>query len=363
MPRLLQVIDNLTNWYIRFNRKRLKGAAGLSIEDTEEALSTLCQVVFTLVRALAPFIPFITEHIYGLLKPYLGEALSGFKDTKSVHFLSFPTVQENLFDEVIERKMSAMQAVIQLGRTTRERKNIPLKTPLSSMVVIADADFLSDVESLLSYVKDELNVREVILTSDEERYNIVLEARVDWPTLGKKLKKDAQVIRKALPSLTQEELKQYLREKKLTISGIELEGEDLTIVRVLGQVTAGSSDNDGPQYEPAFSREVITLLDTTPRPELLDEGLARDVVNRVQRMRKKAGLVPTDDIHMQYGIVSNPDNVDLDAVISSRQSFFETALRGKLEPLLPDGTESKECILQEEHVIGNLTLMLKLAHL
>ncbi|KAK1766144.1 tRNA synthetases class I-domain-containing protein [Phialemonium atrogriseum] len=363
VPRLLQVIDNLTNWYIRFNRKRIKGAAGLGIEDTNEALSTLCQVLFTLVRALAPFMPFITEHIYGLLTPYLGDALAEFKNTQSVHFLSFPTVQENLFDEVIERKVSAMQAVIQLGRTTRERKNIALKTPLLSMVVIADTEFLADVESLLSYVKDELNVRDVILTTDEEKYNIVLEARVDWPTLGKKLKKNVQVVRKALPSLKQEELKQYLRERKLTVGGIELEGDDLTIVRILGQDTPGSSDKEGPQYEPSFSRDVITLLDTASHPELVDEGLTRDLINRVQRMRKKAGLVTTDDIHMQYSVVSNPDNVDLDGVISSRQDAFVTTLRGKLEPLLPDGPESRAAILEEEHTIGNLTLLLKLAHL
>lgn len=326
-------------------------------------MSTLCQVLFTLVRALAPFMPFITEHIYGLLTPYLGDALAEFKNTQSVHFLSFPTVQENLFDEIIERKVSAMQAVIQLGRTTRERKNIALKTPLLSMVVIADTEFLADVESLLSYVKDELNVRDVILTTDEEKYNIVLEARVDWPTLGKKLKKNVQVVRKALPSLKQEELKQYLRERKLTVGGIELEGDDLTIVRILGQDTPGSSDKEGPQYEPSFSRDVITLLDTASHPELVDEGLTRDLINRVQRMRKKAGLVTTDDIHMQYSVVSNPDNVDLDGVISSRQDAFVTTLRGKLEPLLPDGPESRAAILEEEHTIGNLTLLLKLAHL
>lgn len=78
VPRLLRVIDNLTNWYIRLSRKRLKGTAGLRLQNTKEALNILCEVLFTLVRALAPFTPFIAEHIYGLLRPYLGEQLSGF---------------------------------------------------------------------------------------------------------------------------------------------------------------------------------------------------------------------------------------------------------------------------------------------
>jgi isoleucyl-tRNA synthetase len=356
---LLQVIDNLTNWYIRFNRKRLKGVAGLGIEDTKSALNTLFQLLFTIVRAMAPFAPFITEHIYGLLKPYLGDAIAQFQDSRSVHFLPFPTMQEALFDEVIERKVSAMQKVIQLARTARERCNISLKTPLLTLVVIADTERISDIQSLQSYVKEELNIRDVILTSDEERYNILLEARVDWPTLGKKLKKNVQVVRKALPNLSQERLKHYLRDKKMTIDGIELDENDLSIVRVLGKDTVRDS-NDGPQWEVAFSEDVIVLLDTAPHPELLDEGLARDIINRIQRMRKKAGLVPTDDVHMQYNIVSNPDNVDFNAVVSSRHSLFMSSLHGKLEQT-SDGALKESLILEEEQVIGNLTLTLRLA--
>jgi isoleucyl-tRNA synthetase len=131
-----------------------------------------------------------------------------------VHFLPFPTVQEALFNDEIEKKVSAMQQVIQLARTIREKHNIALKTPLSSLVVIADTQTLSDVQSLQSYVKEELNVLEVTLTNDEQQYGILLNARVDWPTLGKKLKKDVQIVRKALPNLTQDQLKQYMVDKR-----------------------------------------------------------------------------------------------------------------------------------------------------
>lgn len=364
VPRLLRVIDSITNWYIRFNRRRLKGTAGLGLQDTQAALSTLCEVIFTLVRALAPFTPFISEHIYRLLKPYLADRLSDFQDSRSVHFIPYPTVDKSLFDGVIERKVSTMQKVIQLARVARERADLPLKTPLSSLVVIANSQHLSDVEELQHYVKEELNIREIILSSDEDKYNILLEARVDWPMLGKKLRKSVQVIRKALPTLTQVQLRQYLHDKKLTIEGIQLEENDLNIVRVLGMRTIKKEDEEGgPKWEAAFSQDVITLLDTALRPELLNEGLVREIINRVQRMRKTAGLVPTDDVRMQYCIVSNPDSIDVDGLITSRQALFENSLRRPLE-LLPSLEEpGSPPILQEHHCIGKLALKLSLARI
>lgn len=277
-----------------------------------------------------------------------------------MHFLPFPTVQEALFDEVIERKVSAMQKVIQLGRTARERCNISLKTPLLSLVVIADTQLISDVQTLRSYVKEELNIREIVLTSDEEQYNILLGARVDWPTLGKKLKKNVQVVRKALPNLTQEQLKRYLHDKKMTVDGIELEENDLTVVRVLGKDEVRDPKLDGPHWEAAFSEDSIILLDTASYPALLGEGIVRDIINRIQRMRKKAGLVPTDDIQMQYAILTNPDDVDINGVLSSNQALFTSSLHGTLEKVSDDVSEDS-LILEEEQDISNLTLMLRLA--
>lgn len=362
MPRLLLVLEDVTNWYIRFNRKRLKGVAGLGLDDTKDALNTLLQVLYTLVRALAPFIPFLTDHIYGLLKPYLGELLAKHKDVRSVHFLPYPTINEALFDEVTERRVSAMQKVIQLGRTARERRSIGLKMPLLSLVVIADAQHLADVESLQSYVKEELNVREIILSGDAERYNIHLEARVDWPTLGKKLKKDVQKVRKALPNLSQDQLKQYQASGKISVDGIELGEGDLTIIRVIkDSPTVKSEGQDGPLYEAAFSNDAIILLDCAEHADLLMDGLARDIINRVQKMRKKAGLVPTDDIRMQFAVNDNPNELDMDALASSREALFVSALRGPME--LAGSLEEDTIILEEDQIIGSLSLRLKLLRL
>ncbi|KAJ4397443.1 hypothetical protein N0V93_001671 [Gnomoniopsis smithogilvyi] len=361
VPRLLSIIDDLTNWYIRFNRKRLKGLGG--IEDTRDAMNTLCHVLFILLTALAPFTPFITEHMYGLLRPYLSELLQGMKDTRSVHFLPYPTVQESLFDKETEMRVTAMQNVIQLGRTARERSNVTLKTPLHTVVVIADKAKLSKIDPLQSYIREELNVRHIILASDDEqgRYNILLSARVDWPTLGKKLKKNVQVIRKALPGLSQEQLRRFQVDKKMTISGIELEESDLSIVRVLGSPNPDSDvDGASPHYEAAFSDEIIVLLDTARLSELVDDGLARDIVNRMQRMRKKAGLVPTDAVLMQYRVMAQPEDSNFEEVVETRQGLFESALRGKLVPAPADDSSG---ILEEDHMIGEFVLKLRLAKL
>ncbi len=361
MPRLLQVLENVTNWYIRFNRKRLKGVAGLGLNDTKDALNTLLQVLYTLVRALAPFIPFLTDHIYGLLKPYLGDLLTNVKDSRSVHFIPYPTLQEALFDEVTERRVAAMQKVIQLGRIARERRVVTLRTPLLSLVVIADEQRLADIESLQSYVQEELNVREVILSTDEERYNIQLEARVDWPTLGKKLKKDVGKVKKALPGLSQEQLKQYQATGKINVDGIELDENDLTIVRVLKDDQDKSEDKEGPQWEVAFAGDTIILLDCAQHADLLDDRLARDIINRVQKMRKTAGLVPTDNIGMHFVVNDNPNEIDVHTLVSSREELFVKSLR---TPLKPMGTSTGDLmILEEDQTFGSLSLKLRLLRL
>lgn len=124
-----------------------------------------------------------------------------------MHFLPFPRVQTALLDEAVERQVEAMQKVIQLGRAARERCSVGLKTPLRTLVVIANRRVLVDVDRLRGYVQEELNVRDVVLSEDEERYGIRLEARVDWPSLGKKLKAGVQVVRRALPGVGQGRLR------------------------------------------------------------------------------------------------------------------------------------------------------------
>ena len=118
----MTLIDTLTNWYIRFNRKRLKGENGP--DDAVRALNVLFEVLFTLSRMMAPFTPFITESMYQNLRKCLPPSK---EDDRSVHFLMFPQVKKEYFNDDIERAVSRMQAVIELGRVIRDQKNISLK--------------------------------------------------------------------------------------------------------------------------------------------------------------------------------------------------------------------------------------------
>ena len=352
VPRLLELIDNTTNWYIRFNRKRLKGENG--VEDTLHALNTLFEVLFTLVRGLAPFTPFITDTIYLRLLPHIPEALRG-EDSRSVHFLPYPEVREQLFDEVVERRVSRMQKVIELTRISRERRTIGARTPLKTLVVIhQDPQYLDDVRSLERYILEELNVHELILSSDEVKYNVQYKATADWPTLGKKLKKDVQKVKKELPSLSSDDVKRYVAEKKILVAGIELVEGDLVVKRGLKEDATASKG-----METNTDEDVLTILDANLYPELAHEGLAREIINRIQRLRKKAGLVPTDDVKMEYAVVSDPDDIDIEGAFDSQSSAIEKAVRRPLDKVdkAPSGAEG--LIIEEEQEVQKATFLLR----
>ncbi|KAI9736647.1 MAG: isoleucine--tRNA ligase [Cirrosporium novae-zelandiae] len=362
VPELLGLIDNTTNWYIRFNRKRLKGELG--VEDTLHALHTLFDILFTLVRGLAPFTPFLTDNIYQRLLPYIPKSLQG-EDSRSVHFLSFPEVKEHLFDKYVERRVGRMQKVIELARVTRERKGVSLKTPLKELTVIhPDASYLEDVRSLKGYIEEELNVHSLTLTSDEDKYNVQYSVTADWPVLGKKLKKDAQKVKKALPGLTSSNVKRFVAEGHITVDGIELASEDLRVKRGLKE------DKEFEHLETNTDNDVLIILDTKLYPELEAEGIARAIINKVQQLRKKAGLVPTDDVKMEYRVLEDPDKIGLEDVFVNHSSTIEKALRRPVDKHIVtviDGhipeNNGDIIIAEEKQEIQKAIFMLRLAKL
>jgi isoleucyl-tRNA synthetase len=362
VPRLLGLIDNTTNWYIRFNRKRLKGELG--IDDTKHALNTLFEVLYTLTRGLAPFTPFLTDNIYLRLVRHIPKDLQG-EDPRSVHFLAFPEVREELFDEEVERRVGRMQSVIELARVSRERRAIGLKQPLKTLVVIhPNSVYLEDVRSLESYICEELNVHELVLSSDEAKYNVQYSVEADWPTLGKKLKKDAQRVRKALPTLTSDDVRDFLTKKSITVDGIELHEEDLLVKRGL------KDDESSKDLETNTDDDVLIILDATIYPELAQEGLAREVINRVQRLRKKAGLVPTDDVKMEYKVLSDPDKIGIEEVFTSQGKAIEKVLRRPVDKhvvtefvgKIPNG-DVDAIIMEEEQEVQKAAFLLRLVKL
>jgi isoleucyl-tRNA synthetase len=320
-------------------------------------LNTLFEVLYILVRGLAPFIPFLTDKIYQHLLPHIPTSLQA-EDPRSVHFLDYPDVREELFDPVVERQVSRMQKVIDLGRLSRERRATGLKTPLKSLVVIhADEVYLEDVKSLQNYILEELNIRDLILSSDDAKYNVQYSLQADWPSLGRKYKKDAQKIRKALPNVTQEEVKTFIKNKTITIDGINLGEEDVVVRRDL------KSEGDAAKYlETNSDNDVITILDSQLYPELAQDGLVREIVGRVQRLRKKAGLVQTDDVRMEYQCLGDPDNIGIEECFDQNNETIHKALRGPVTKKL-DSASDEGLILAEEQELQKATVLFRLLKL
>src|SRR6202000_3138481 len=210
--------------------------------------------------------PFIADLIYSKLVRFIPKSMHG-EDMRSVHFLPYPEVRQELFDPVVERRVGRMQKVIELARQSRERRTIGLKTPLKTLVVIhKDQQYLDDVKSLEGYITEELNVRDLVLSSDEEKYNVQFSVTADWPVLGKKLKKDMAKVKKALPLVTSEEVQEYVLNKKIVVSGITLEDGDLVVRRGLKE------DESSKNLETNTDEDVLIVLDMAIYPGLAEEG-------------------------------------------------------------------------------------------
>lgn len=361
VPKLLALIDNLTNWYIRFNRRRIKGYSGEGLDDTRKALNTLAEAIFILSRLMAPFTPFLADGIYQRSKAYFTkEFLESFsvnpniKDTGSVHFLSYPQVREELFDSEIEVAVSRMQKVIELGRNIREKKMISLKTPLKELVILhSDPSYLKDIESLKGYISEELNVRNIVITNDEAAYGVEYKAVADWPVLGKKLKKDAKKVKAALPLVSSDDVKKFAETGKLTVDGIDLVSEDLQVQRGLPEKEVASG------HESRSDRDVLIILDTNSYADLQSEGLARELINRIQRLRKKAGLNATDDVNVEYELVK--DTIEFKKVIDTNGEMLSKCSHSPLSTFT--NTSEASVIINEEQTINDTVFNLRLLRL
>ena len=155
------------------------------------------------------------------------------EDTRSIHFLMLPEVKAHYFNPDIERAVSRMQRVIELGRTIREKRSIPLKTPLRELILInPDPIFREDVVSLENYIKEELNVKTVTATAEEKAYGVRYELRPDNKVLGQRLGKDYAKVRKSLAKITPEQVNEYAAGGKLVIEGIEMLENDFEVILV-----------------------------------------------------------------------------------------------------------------------------------
>jgi isoleucyl-tRNA synthetase len=315
IPRLLDLIGDLTNWYIRFNRRRLKGELG--VEDTKAALNSLYEALHTLCLTMSSFTPFTSEMVYQSLRATTPAPKDG-SDVRSVHFLLFPKVREEYFDTVIERQVQRLKSVIELGRAIRDKRTLKVKMPLKELVLFHhDQEYLDDVKSLESYVLAELNVAEIVYTKDEAATGIKYKATADWPVLGRKLRKDLGKVKSHLPTMSSDACKAYISTGKVELNGVELVEGDLVVTRFV-ELEGERAET----YETATDGDATILLDCRRHDDLEASALLRALTSRVNKLRKIAGLKATDRVDVFYaydegetdalaGAIASPGAADL----------------------------------------------------
>lgn len=282
VPALFNFIEDLTNWYIRLNRSRYWGD-GLN-DNKKEAYTTLFLTLKEVTIAMAPFAPFLSEHIFKELSKF-----DGTEDVESVHLHTYPVADEAKINPVLEDAVDRMQQLILLGRQKRNQVQIKVKTPLATLRVIhKEQSLLDEISKLEGYIKTELNVKNVEYTTDEDKY-INLFAKPNSPVLGKRLGKDFGKFMGLIKNLKAEQLLELEEKGELELAGEKFAPSDILIFR---------EAKEGTQ---ALSNRFISIdLDTELSEELILEGLAREVVNRIQRTRKDIGLNVEDRIIISY---------------------------------------------------------------
>ena len=329
VPGLFAFIEDLTNWYIRLNRGRFWGE-DISA-DKIAAYSTLYEVLMELSKVMAPFAPFLSEHLYQSLAKLAGQPAQ----PNSVHLCDYPEAEAVKVKPGLETAVERMQQVILLGRQKREEVKIGLRTPLARLTIVnSDAALLEDMRSLEGYVRDELNVQSVEYSADESAY-IELCAKPNFPLLGKRLGKRMKAFAGAIANLDVGQISELQNngEIQLTVAG-ESEAFNSEEIQVQQQARAGTNT--------VSNSQIAVDLDCELTPELIRGGYAREVVNRIQRARKDQGFDVSDRIAVTYAA-----DGDLAQAIAEHRDYLmgETLcvdLQGADEEALTDGATDTE---------------------
>lgn len=274
-------IDQLTNWYIRRSRRRFW--AEEQSKDRDEAFATLYTVLLELSKVAAPFVPFIAEEMYRNLRMEDMPA--------SVHLCDFPEYKEELRDPALEDGMAAAQSVVSLGHSLRKEQKIKVRQPLPvAHVVSGNTDVLKHLDTALPLIAEELNVKEVQLSDDETRF-VSLTAKPNFPVLGKKAGKKMRALQNVINGFTQEQCNLLFNGQSLSVNA---EGEDFDLTPE--DVVVDRKVRDG--LVAANIGELTIALDTSLDEVLLKEGLAREIVNKINSMRRDAGFEVSDRIRV-----------------------------------------------------------------
>jgi isoleucyl-tRNA synthetase len=276
---LVAFIEQLTNWYIRRSRERFW--TEIDSEDRQQAFETLYQALMTLIKVAAPFIPFLTESIYQQMKTA--------KDPQSVHLCDFPIYREKLRDIDLEYQMELVQKAVSMGHSLRKENKLKVRQPLAKAYVITkNSGALQALASQKDLIAEELNVKEVVFSENEEEF-VSCKVLPNFRTVGKKVGKWMNVAKEKIEKFKKEELA-LLEEGKEVV--LEIEGERFTLttedVLIKREVHPG---------QVALSDEGLTLtLDLHLTPDLLQEADARELINKINTQRKSEGFDIVDRI-------------------------------------------------------------------
>lgn len=268
--------DDLSNWYIRSNRRRFW--------DSELTKSKKCvylttyEVLVALCKLCAPITPFITEEIYQRLT-----------DEVSVHLADMVVENTDLIDEVVEERMDLVRDVCSLGRFAREEANIKVRQPISHLILPKSDEVV--IGDLLPIIKEELNVKDVLFHEDMSRYLDYI-IKPNFKVLGKTLGPKVKLLGEVLSNLTNKEIEQIEEEGLL----VQLDGEDFKITNEM--VIISLKQKEG--YASSSNSKTCVVLETELTEELILEGLAREFVRKVQSLRKDLDFVITDHINITY---------------------------------------------------------------
>jgi len=327
LPALVTYVTQLTNWYVRLNRDRLKGLEGDASEAETEAevgLQVLYDVLLDVTVVLGPFTPFLSEFFYQHLRklqPSYAQAANGGGSANppmrgksdSVHFLSLPTYDASRLNAEAVETMKALQTIVEQGRNAREKRNISLRTPVKSIIAILRSPPAHVVAgltgSLKKYILSELNAWDFQVIPEEEQQEwVTLSLTPNFKVLGKKVGKKMKAIAASVKKMTHTEAVKCLEEGKLVVEEIELDAVTELISKL-------SFSKEGDQWEatPSADGATVVALDCTQDDAILSAGMARELINHIQQLRKGAGLDLKDVVEVFFdeeeGVTTTEDAV------------------------------------------------------
>ena len=270
------VNEDLSNWYIRRARRRFYGAE--MTRDKDAVYYTTYEVLVGVSQLMAPLAPFLSDEIYTKLT---GEY--------SVHTSYLPEADESLIDEQVEARMDLVRTLVTLGRGTREKEKIKVRQPLSEILV--DGKYKDTIEDLVPLIKEELNVKNVVFADDLDTYmdlSLKPNFKEAGPVLGGKIKSFGQALLQVDPKAFISEIE--ANEK----AALVLDGEETEITKDLVDIRISAKEG----FAVAMENNVFTILDTTLTDELVNEGFARELISKVQQLRKQADFEMMDRINI-----------------------------------------------------------------